>query len=287
MRPEMASSQSPVRGRGPRAVPEERRTGPRYSVLDRQVVVVDLRHGNGGIVLNCSPGGIAIQAVASPLPLPGHELLLYLPGVPKPLDLVGDIVWVNQFHQAGIRFSAVGATTRMRLAEWFEQTARAYPPSAEISATATTCIARQHPAPVDVPPSPPGRPVASPLRSAIPVVPPQSAPKVPKNDSVPWKAILAAAGMAGLGMLLLGPSPSRRTAFDAGAAPRQQTQPSARGAAPSAAAPVIPAPAARPGSQTGVLPQVRQRRQPDLEEEVIIRHFIRPPAASDQDSRKH
>jgi hypothetical protein len=104
----------------------DRRSGPRYDVLERQLIYVDLRCDSGGIVLNCGEGGIAIQAVAPPPQRPGHELLVFLPDGPQPVVATGDIVWVNDSHQVGIRFTAMPDIARTRLAEWFEQTAQTH-----------------------------------------------------------------------------------------------------------------------------------------------------------------
>lgn len=102
----------------------DRRFRPRYDVLSRQLVYVDFGSDNGGIVLNCNEGGMAIQAVAPLVQRPGHEFFVCLPDAPKPIFAIGDIVWINESHQAGIRFAATPATTPPHLPTWLNQIAR-------------------------------------------------------------------------------------------------------------------------------------------------------------------
>jgi len=102
----------------------DRRFRPRYDVLGRQLVYVDFGSDNGGIVLNCCEGGMAIQTVAPLLQRPGHEFFVCLPDAPKPIFAIGDIVWMNESHQAGIRFAATPATTPPHFLTWLNQIAR-------------------------------------------------------------------------------------------------------------------------------------------------------------------
>jgi hypothetical protein len=168
----------------------DRRSSPRYDVLERQLIYVDLRCDNGGIVLNCGEGGIAIQAVAPPPQRPGHELLVFLPDGPQPVVATGDIVWVNDSHQVGIRFTAMPDMARARLAEWFEQTARTHLAAADFTATLHGPPAPQELSTTQEVPPQPKSPLAS-LLHADPLaehsIPPQDANQVPSvDDPEPW-----------------------------------------------------------------------------------------------------
>lgn len=174
----------------------DRRSSPRYDVLERQLIYVDLRCDNGGIVLNCGEGGIAVQAVAPPPQRPGHELLVFLPDGPQPVVATGDIVWVNDSHQVGIRFTAMPDMARARLAEWFEQTARTHLAAADFTATLHGPPAPQELSTTQEAPPQPKRPLASPLHAdplAEHSIPPQDANQVPAvDDPEPWWAAFTA-----------------------------------------------------------------------------------------------
>jgi hypothetical protein len=300
----------------PHLAPADRRASPRCDVLERQLVlvdlVVDLRCDNGGIVLNCGQGGIAIQAVAPPPQGPGHELLVYLPDAPKPVVAIGDIVWVNEFNQAGIRFTAMPGMSRARFAEWLEQNARTHPACAKIMATLPGTPGHE-PSMTQGPVPAQATPLASPLHpnpSAEHSIPPQGANQVPAmDDTEPWGPAFAAAAVLSLVLMLLCSQLLRRTtSLPSFPAPNrqppasvQQTQrsvpitPTSPPAAvqtstttsppqPPSVSPPEPHPAARPSTTRPHSRQVRRDEQDDDDDEVIVRHFNfmrpAPPAAA-------
>jgi hypothetical protein len=283
-----------------RAAPAERRASPRCDVLESQLVAVDLRCDNGGIVLNCGQGGIAIQAVAPPPQGPGHELLVHIPDVP--VVATGDIVWVNEFHQAGIRFTAMPGMSRARFAEWLEQTAQTHPARAEIMATLPGPPARHLPSMTQGPvPAQPASPLASPLHPNPPAghtPPPQDVNKVlAMDDPEPWRTTFAAAAVLSLVLMLLFWPLLRRTtsllsvpALSQPPASVQQTQgptspPTAAQTSTTTSPPQPPSvspPEPHPTRPRPARHHFRRDEQGDDDDEVIVRHFTRPapPAAA-------
>jgi hypothetical protein len=289
------------------SAPADRRASPRCDVLERQLVAVDLRCDNGGVVLNWGQGGMAIQAVAPPPQGSGRELLVYLPDAPKPVVAIGDIVWVNEFHQAGIRLTAVLGMSQAHFAEWLEGIVRTHPAGAEIMATTQPGPPVQHePSMTQEPvPAQPVSPLTSPPRPDPPGghnAPPQGANQVPAmDDPEPWGSAIAAAAVLSLVLMLLC-SPLLRRTTSPSFLPALNRQPpasvqQAQASVPPSAVqtltpylqtPSVPPelhPAARPRATRPHSRRVRRNEQGDDDDEVIVRHFTRPalPKAADDD----
>jgi hypothetical protein len=285
----------------PNLAPADRRASPRYDVLESQIVVVDVGCDSGGIVLNCSRDGIAIQAIG---PLPRHrgELLLYLPHIPKPVLAVGDLVWANESHQAGIAFSAHPSMARSQLAEWFEQTAHRHFACVESTATIPGSLAWQQL-------STPQQPVPQ-LHTALdyPVDPSVSvehsvvthgADEVLADDPEPGRIAFIAAAVLSLILTLLCSSLMRRPTSLPAIPVRDRQRPVSLHddpSAPSSVSSATPNPisvsppkphiAAHTSRIRSRSRRVRRNVQGEDDDEVTVRYFARPaPAASPQEQR--
>ncbi len=97
--------------------PPDRRTFARKQI--RSLAYVELGKGNGGIVLNVSEGGMAIQAVMS---LSGNELpqlRVQLAHSKKQIQAKGRIAWTGELRKlAGVEFVDLTEETRAQIREW-------------------------------------------------------------------------------------------------------------------------------------------------------------------------
>jgi TonB family protein len=111
--PEQNSNASPV------SVPaSDRRAHPRQRI--RSLAYVHLGESNGGIVLNISEGGIAVQAAealdAGESPL---AMRIEIPRSRKRLEVRGEIVWVGESRkEAGLRFVDLAEDALRRIRAW-------------------------------------------------------------------------------------------------------------------------------------------------------------------------
>jgi TonB family protein len=97
--------------------PSDRRVFGRQPV--RSLAYVELGEGNGGIVLNVSEGGLAVQAVMS---LMNEELpcmRLQLAHSKKQIEAKGRIVWTSEFRKlAGVEFVDLSPEAASQIREW-------------------------------------------------------------------------------------------------------------------------------------------------------------------------
>ena len=111
--PEQNSDYSPV------SVPaSDRRAHPRQRI--RSLAYVHLGEGNGGIVLNISEGGIAVQAAEA---LDEGEgviaMRIEIPRSRKRLEVRGEIMWVGESRkEAGLRFVDLREDALRRIRSW-------------------------------------------------------------------------------------------------------------------------------------------------------------------------
>src|ERR1700722_2432475 len=111
--PEQNSESRPV------SVPaNDRRAHPRQRI--RSLAYVHLGESNGGIVLNISESGIALQAAealdAGESPL---AMRIEIPRSRKSLEVNGEIVWVGESRkEAGLRFVDLGEDALKRIRAW-------------------------------------------------------------------------------------------------------------------------------------------------------------------------
>src|SRR5580704_16232238 len=103
----------------PVSVPaSDRRAHPRQRI--RSLAYVHLGESNGGIVLNVSEGGIAVQAAealdAGESPL---AMRIEIPRSRKRLEVRGEIVWVGESRkEAGLRFVDLSEDALRRIRAW-------------------------------------------------------------------------------------------------------------------------------------------------------------------------
>ena len=111
--PEQNSDSSPV------SVPaRDRRAHPRQRI--RSLAYVHLGESNGGIVLNVSESGIAVQAAEA---LDADEgplaMRIEIPRSRKRLELKGEVVWVGESRkEAGLRFVDLSEDALKRIRLW-------------------------------------------------------------------------------------------------------------------------------------------------------------------------
>jgi periplasmic protein TonB len=111
--PEQNSESSPV------SVPaSDRRAHPRQRI--RSLAYVHLGESNGGIVLNISEGGIAVQA-AEALDVDEGRLAMRIeiPRSRKRLEVSGEVMWVGESRkEAGLRFVDLSEEALKRIRSW-------------------------------------------------------------------------------------------------------------------------------------------------------------------------
>jgi TonB family protein len=111
--PEQNSESSPI------SVPaSDRRAHPRQRI--RSLAYVHLGESNGGIVLNISESGIAVQAAEA---LDADEgplaMRIEIPRSRKRLEVTGEIVWVGESRkEAGLRFVDLSEDALKRIRSW-------------------------------------------------------------------------------------------------------------------------------------------------------------------------
>jgi TonB family protein len=104
---------------GPVSVPaNDRRAHPRQRI--RSLAYVHLGEGNGGIILNISEGGIAVQAAEA---LDEGEgvigMRIEIPRSRKRLEVRGEIMWVGETRkEAGLRFVDLQEDALRRIRSW-------------------------------------------------------------------------------------------------------------------------------------------------------------------------
>jgi PilZ domain len=288
----------------------DRRFRPRYDVLGRQLVYVDLGSDNGGVVLNCSEGGMAIQTVAPLVQHPGHEFFMSLPDAPKPVFAIGDIVWVNELHEVGIRFAARPGATPPHLAAWLNQTAQSNYASAAFNPPICEAVIPEQPAKSDgLLPELAKSSLALSLQTfSEHSASSQDVDMSADEDVESWATAFTVAAVFSLVLTLLAPHfLYRATHLPAalGQDPRpasaaQRAQNSVSNATPTPATAQTSANSPQPQSRSVSPPQPhpagatlirshpRHVRRGDDDDEVIVRHFARPvlPSPSQEQQKR-
>ena len=94
-----------------------RRSYPRQQV--RSLSYIDLGEGNGGIVLNLSEGGLAVQAVTSLVEDHLPRVRFQLSETRNWLETSGRVTWTNESRKVvGIEFVNLSDTARNHIREW-------------------------------------------------------------------------------------------------------------------------------------------------------------------------
>ncbi len=95
----------------------ERRRRPRLRLPS--LAYVDVDSDNGGILLNLSETGLALQAVAPFAGLTRVSLRIQPPKPRKRLDLIAEITWLSESKkEAGLQFLELADDTRIEIANW-------------------------------------------------------------------------------------------------------------------------------------------------------------------------
>ena len=109
--------------------PQERRRVPRLRLAS--LAYVDVDSDNGGILLNLSETGLALQAVAPFAGLTRVTLRIQPPKPRKRLDLHAEITWLSESKkEAGLQFLEVADDTRVEIANWISAEGGAREPRA-------------------------------------------------------------------------------------------------------------------------------------------------------------
>src|SRR5947209_7261009 len=110
--------------------PEDRRQYPRKRMLPA-LSLVDLGDDNGGLILDLSEGGLAVQAIGPLAPNTVVPLSFHLPDVPTRIDAKAEISWVTESKMAGIRFLDTPAASQEYIRQWLASNTDAVPGPAE------------------------------------------------------------------------------------------------------------------------------------------------------------
>ena len=109
----------------------DRRLFPRFT--PDSLAYVEIGDGNGGIVVNISEGGLALQSAVSLLGTEFPRLRLQV-GFKKHLEMEGKIAWIGDYRKrAGIRFVDLSEETRSQIREWILLEARPRSPAKQKS----------------------------------------------------------------------------------------------------------------------------------------------------------
>lgn len=121
--------------------PEDRRQYPRRRMLPA-LSLVDLGDDNGGLILDLSEGGLAVQAIGPLAPNSVVPLSFHLPNVPTPIEGKAEVSWVTDSKMAGIRFLDTPAASQEYIRQWLASNTEAVPapPEFEINAAASPLI---------------------------------------------------------------------------------------------------------------------------------------------------
>jgi hypothetical protein len=105
--------------RSPRG--SERRRYTRQDVLNQQLVYVDLGDRNGGLLLDLSSGGAAVQAVAPLRPTAASPFVFHLPQLNSQIEGTGVFVWVDGSGlSGGLRFDRLSPQSQRLLEQWLK-----------------------------------------------------------------------------------------------------------------------------------------------------------------------
>jgi TonB family protein len=108
---------------------QERRRAPRLRLAS--LAYVDVDSDNGGILLNLSETGLALQAVAPFAGLTRVTLRIQPPKPRKRLDLHAEITWLSASNkEAGLQFLELADDTRVEIANWISAEGGAREPRA-------------------------------------------------------------------------------------------------------------------------------------------------------------
>jgi PilZ domain len=94
----------------------EARLRHRYGI--RSLTYVTLDHGNGGILLNLTRNGVAVQCVAAVRINQQVRIRFELLAPRVRVDALGEIVWATSSGRCGIRFLDLSAKSARELDEW-------------------------------------------------------------------------------------------------------------------------------------------------------------------------
>src|SRR5215469_10141329 len=95
----------------------ERRLHARQQVT--ALAYLDIGSDNGGIVLNLSEDGMALQAVAPLDSQADVTLRIQLPHSQSRIETAAKVVWLSQSNrQAGVRFAEMSSEARVQIQEW-------------------------------------------------------------------------------------------------------------------------------------------------------------------------
>ena len=124
----------------------DRRLFPRFS--PKSLAYIEVGDGNGGIIVNVSEGGLAVQAAVSLLGTEFPRLRLEL-GFKNHLELKGKIAWIGDYRKrAGIRFVDLSDDARGQIRQWVVLEARPQSPAKQASdTTSDTAPVQTVPAP--------------------------------------------------------------------------------------------------------------------------------------------
>jgi periplasmic protein TonB len=129
---------------------ENRRLHPRCRM--GQLVYVACGSENGGILIDIAEGGLAFQGVGVLEQGQQFDLRLLSPAAANPLELRGEVVWLNSSSKGGgLRFVNMSDGTRQQVMEWIFGADQTGPPSAHPEDSSPVPEPVAHPAPATSP----------------------------------------------------------------------------------------------------------------------------------------
>ena len=102
----------------------DRRTSLRRSVVDSQLITVDLAFQTGALLLDLSETGMGVQALGSVPSGTTTPLHFDLPETGGRIVGVGRIAWTDSSGRLGIRFEEIAERSRLHLAQWLARDRR-------------------------------------------------------------------------------------------------------------------------------------------------------------------
>lgn len=97
----------------------ERRTHARRSVIESQLISVELGDRVRGVLIDVGEGGVAVQPFV-PLPVGAESDLFFETPSGTPVKAHGMVAWVGENGRTGIRFTEVEPQVREEIRRWAE-----------------------------------------------------------------------------------------------------------------------------------------------------------------------
>lgn len=132
------------------SAPSNRRESTRKRV-EGSLSLVDLGAENGGLMLDLSEGGLALQTVFPVSPEPAIPVRFELPESGVSIHATAEVAWMKNSKQVGLRFTQIPDDARQQIRQWLTgevQFNDAFTPSLDPSALVYSDLPDAEPAPI-------------------------------------------------------------------------------------------------------------------------------------------